>query len=1836
MYCPSCRQERLGGQLCAACGQPMSARPRAALELELSHLHYLLDELKHWDPTYVPKGTQSYLKQRYERQTRILLSVLAETPAAEAAVPAEGVPPTVNVVPPAEAPTASALFEVAGEAPESQGPVAAEVVQQPDSAAAPVEPSSSSVPEAEGAHTAGNPGDTYPHPDPLPEGEGERKGEGTWDRETPLPLPPVVTEPLFEAPPVRTATARFVEEVSTWDTVWRPFLYESIGWFIGAFLIVAGSLYLAFDSWAGLTSLTRSFVVFGMTAGYSAAFSICGSLLARREALAGAGRILGLIGAAVAPLAGVALGPLDGLALDGVPLALLLPLLLGWSVGAAALVRTPAESFDAPSRPTVQLALLGTTLMMGLAPLFARLGAAAFWLDVLPCALFFVLSRRPVSEPRGGRALAFVLAAPLYLLLLYAVRLHVALTAAGVPPSFGSYAPLLAFLLVSCLGFRQLDDDEAADSLSVGVIALQVGCLVLAATGSPPAFFLTAATFTWTAFGLSRGPLSRVPWLYPTYAGAYLAYASAGQLVPGAVRALIDSLKATLGYPVAGKLPFNFGALSAVPFVLAGVVLAGWLRSRAERTSSERDAACTEVLLRSTAIASLVFVLLGHAGFDQRPAFWTALALMVVCVASGLLFERLYLSIVGAILSSFLSFSSLAVFGFASTSVLCGAVALGFAALSLVCTRPTRITFSLAVGWLSSIGFLYGLAAGNRASALVGLGLSGAAALLVAWNLANPYLLAVAALGAAAVVPKLASLVDPSLVPLSLALAALGLAALGELGGRARLLGWPGIAYALLAFAWGAALQLPWLGVIILLAAAAVALASRVTPEVRPLAVLLAGCALLPRVGAFSAWPWMTPALSVALFIPWALAASVIAARRGRSVSTSMAGVVALLYPLLAVAVARGEQPYRLLLGAALVALCTSRALHPTLSVLAAAALASMDILYRGNPLEMLALSTLLSLLALLESHRAAFRLLAGERRFALAATLCAQPLLALACLSDRGLASESQGVVPLVVLVGAMVLPLVWTRANQQPFFAAFAPPLALLAVLTAKQDWPWAPALPLLALLLVRAVEHLPAVRALLFGKSDEALARQLSAWMQGALTVVGVVLVPLSGADPKVLGLLVVSLVALPGQVPSVRVGIGVGLLLFCFPLHPAAIVLLLVLGFLTHHLPTRLWAFFRAPPDESLRPVTVVGALGLSGCTLLLHSPTPGAIAVLAGVLLAGAFLLSRRELLTAAVFALASVSLGKTSEHGFLEWRLESALNFAAVALGAAVLSALCQRGGIQRVLMRLTARLSPGISETWSEPLWVAGALATAVPVLVHLLNLGPGALPLPVALLAGLASVVLMVSRERWMANVATALLSGVLIAVVPPLWTPAVLSGTGLALCMLGTWLDEREVTVGAALHHAGWMLSLLSLLGLRELKHPGTGACFLLGIGSAWAVVYRRPARSVVGWVASLVGLHALLAHIGALFSTGRGAEFILPLFGALSALLATTALYLAHERDRRKVGHSFAVVALVEVFLGLVLVPGSAGVVGSAIVDCVCLAVLFFALVRRGVREQDEGSAFLAWWTLVIGYLTVRLHAQASGLGTADSLAALVGGALFSGLYVFAMREGSGLPAFRRPALWGAFLFPLAGLLTAPWGQPLYVAALLVGYAAHFAALAAHPSQRGMSSLVSAGAFNAALFLVWQGTGAGEPQYYVIPTGLSLLVLLRVFQEALEPDTRAKLRALAITLVYVAGAWKPLMFQDGGAMVLCVFLCLVGVAAGVALRIRSYVYLGSAFLVTCVLANLARFGIRDHRMGAAFLSLLGVGVVGFMVLFTAKRAELQERYARVRAMMDTWEG
>ena len=831
----------------------MRSRPREALEQEVAHIQFLFDELDRWDTSSVPRSARDYLTQRYERQLRILKLVLAEARPAPAPVPVQAapvpasvqVPAPLEAVVPVEVPApveaiapveANVLAEVpapavaffAAETPAPEPRVEPEVAEATaDEESTPAEDFSYAAFRAEQAR------EDAERQAPAP---GLPKFEEAAGAEV-HPLPPVAQEPLFDVPPprrARTSAARVVEEVSTWDTVWRPFLYESIGWFIGAFLIVAGSLYLAFDSWAGLTSFSRSLVVFGMTAGYSAAFSVCGALLARREALAGAGRILGLIGASVGPFAGVALGPMSELGLAGLSPVLLVPLLLGWSLASARLVRAPAESFDVPSRPLLQGALVGTTLMMGLAPLAARVGGAAVWLNALPCALFFVLARQETPAPRSGRALAFVLGAPSYLLLLYAVRLHLALEASGAPPSLGGYAPFLAFLLLTAARFQPLPEDEAADSLTLGLTALLLGCVALASTGAPPAFFLTALLLVVFVGRLARGGSERLPWLYATYAALYLVYTSVDQLLPGALRASLEAFRASW-FP--GAEPLQVRAVAALPFVGAGAAVAGWLSREDEEDGEER----ADVLLRATAWASGLVALASHLGSTMVPAFLCTLVLMGLCLVCGRHFERRYLSTMGAVLGGVLVFSTPVLHGAAVASLLCGALALGFALLPRVSAPDTRTAFFAASGWLSVAGFFHALYGGAHGLALVGMALSGAAMLLVAWSLAHPELIAVAAFGAAAVVPKLASFLGPEWVPPALGLVGCGLALLAPRHERLRLLGLSGVAYALLAFGWGAALHVSWFGVTVVLAAAAVGVASRLSPGVRPLAVVFGG-----------------------------------------------------------------------------------------------------------------------------------------------------------------------------------------------------------------------------------------------------------------------------------------------------------------------------------------------------------------------------------------------------------------------------------------------------------------------------------------------------------------------------------------------------------------------------------------------------------------------------------------------------------------------------------------------------------------------------------------------------------------------------------------------------------------------------------------------------------------------------------------------------------------------------------------------------------------------------------------------------------------------------------
>ncbi|WP_241758578.1 hypothetical protein [Pyxidicoccus parkwayensis] len=100
-----------------------------------------------------------------------------------------------------------------------------------------------------------------------------------------------------------------------------PRLHEYIWWFLGAVLVLGGSLMGVREAWRALGGVPRQLLVTGALFGYHAAFIGLGAFLSRRSM--SAGRVLAGIGLALLPVVFVALSALVALApMIGVPVAL--------------------------------------------------------------------------------------------------------------------------------------------------------------------------------------------------------------------------------------------------------------------------------------------------------------------------------------------------------------------------------------------------------------------------------------------------------------------------------------------------------------------------------------------------------------------------------------------------------------------------------------------------------------------------------------------------------------------------------------------------------------------------------------------------------------------------------------------------------------------------------------------------------------------------------------------------------------------------------------------------------------------------------------------------------------------------------------------------------------------------------------------------------------------------------------------------------------------------------------------------------------------------------------------------------------------------------------------------------------------------------------------------------------------------------------------------------------------------------------------------------------------------------------------------------------------------
>ena len=215
---------------------------------------------------------------------------------------------------------------------------------------------------------------------------------------------------------------------------------------------------------------------------------------------------------------------------------------------------------------------------------------------------------------------------------------------------------------------------------------------------------------------------------------------------------------------------------------------------------------------------------------------------------------------------------------------------------------------------------------------------------------------------------------------------------------------------------------------------------------------------------------------------------------------------------------------------------------------------------------------------------------------------------------------------------------------------------------------------------------------------------------------------------------------------------------------------------------------------------------------------------------------------------------------------------------------------------------------------------------------------------------------------------------------------------------------------------------------------------------------------------------------------------------------------------------------------------------------------------------------------------------------------------------------------------------AAALPIALLLLTTNGATNQAAGLALGASFLYGAMAFAERSRIFGSLAALAA-NLALVVFAVAQGLQGIEVFVGPLGILVTALAQIFAPRMSAQARSALRILGGALLYLPAGMK-LTLQLGAAddatySVVFGAVCLIGVVAGLALRVRAYLALGTLFFTLDVIATLVQVGLRDHRVGFVLLSASGLGILGIMIAITLFRDRAWAIVSRLRSRLRSWD-
>lgn len=581
--------------------------------------------------------------------------------------------------------------------------------------------------------------------------------------------------------------------------------------------------------------------------------------------------------------------------------------------------------------------------------------------------------------------------------------------------------------------------------------------------------------------------------------------------------------------------------------------------------------------------------------------------------------------------------------------------------------------------------------------------------------------------------------------------------------------------------------------------------------------------------------------------------------------------------------------------------------------------------------------------------------------------------------------------------------------------------------------------------------------------------------------------------------------------------------------------------------------------------------------------------------------------------------------------------LERGLGFAVFAAALPLAFGLASAPSLPAAGVFLAAG---ALSAFATSPPLRAVALALAAPMFVHALAQQSAIVPFwagPTLAAMALAAVVLgrQRSAQRGRDTKALAKTQLVALAYAPLALTYALATGgststlaaagrvgdlaanaaSGSIALSFAPTLTLAIVAIAATASALAWRGGLATMLAaLPPLVLAASGVTFaaaLTAVSGRWALSLLMTREGAM--LSAGLAVAAAAAHAAAIAATRAGRDDACAgfSFGRDVALVATTLAAAAFVVGRTPGGMLVGQAGAFALSLSLVVSLHAAAWRGTArhvaLTEILLVAVYAFATREFNLRPEVHATIGLFYGFSLVGVVIVaRRRGAAHFVGATRWVVAALPPAL-----AWLMADGDASRAD---------------------------AAFALGASALYGTVAWADRSRIFGSLASVAA-NLGLIALALAQGLDGVEVYLGPLGILVAALSQIFAPTLGTSARGVLRVLGGALLYLPAGLKLTMrlgeSPDGTYSVIFGATCLLGVAVGVAFRVRAYLALGTLFLTLDIVANLVNAGLRNHRVGFVLLSASGLAILGGMIAVTLRRERLLAALRRLRSRLRSWE-